>query len=223
MIDEVARVDWSELDVLVGSFKSVSQFEYNLDKKFYYTPYAFLDGSHTVRYVALYQSATNFGDRSGIWYYGEVRETRKVKRRDIPLKMNRDNGDEPYAVFFVHEWKQLPTPIAIRDDGVYKPRYTNFFLLTNSSYTYELFNIKSTPQYNLSTTLKQVFTFAELNQNSEEYAFKVDEKYSIILKDNKINVERKDGKRLFKNPLLISEFLLFPRDNFNEIVRKLKM
>ena len=223
-MDHIKDVNWDETEVLVGSLKSEKQFNINLDKKFYYTPLDNVKKGVKIEYVALYQSIATFGESAGIKYYGKVKEKHVVKRRDIPVETTRDNGNEKYALFVVDEWQTLSDKIAVLGEGVYKPRYTNLFLLQNCSYTYELFNVKSNAQFLLAETLEKVFAFAEINQDTQkEFIFDISPDFSVSLRENKINVFSANGKIAFASPIQISEYKLFPVENFNEITRRLNI
>lgn len=223
-MDFLQDVDWGDQDVLVGSFKSREQFNINFEKKFYYTPLKNIEKGQIIKYVALYQSIATFGDSAGIKFFGKVKKKQILKRRDIPVKTNRDNGDEDYAVFYIEKWQSLEEKIVVLGESVYKPRYTNLFLLQNCAYTYELFCVKSSSQFWLTETLKKAFTFAELNAESKEhYLFKSSANFTVSLQENKINVLALDGKIAFATPIPISEYKLFPVENFNQIVTNLNI
>lgn len=219
----LAAVDWSRRDVLVGSFRNREQFEVNLRDGYYYVPARVFDaGRLPIRYVALYQSSNLFGENAGIRYYGEVLTTTKVKRRVIPLPMSGRNGDEPYYVFRVSEWKSLDRPISVKDEGVNEPKYTNMFLLNNSVHTYELFSIGSEEQFRLLYELKRVFDHAEIEGDGAEPTYKIDGKHSIYVREGCFDILNEKGERLFVPPIRISEFSRHPRAYFNMIAERLK-
>ena len=220
----LSQVDWSQYDVLVGSFGSMEQFNINIDKRFYYVPARVFDRSHLpIRYVALYQSANMFKNDAGIRYYGEVLTTSKVKRKDIPVTMKRNNGDEDYYAFRVREWKSLPTPITVKDEGVREPRYTNMFLLEHCTQSYELFNIHSDAQYRLLHELKRMFSDATVNANSKaEPIYQVDNGKSIWVHEGYFDILNENGERLFDPPLRISDFARHPRSYFSMIAEKME-
>jgi len=122
-------VDWSVKDVLVGSLGSIDQLKDNLARRYYYVPAENVyKDSLPVQYIALYQSYNLFGESGGIKYYGEVIETKRVKRKNIDFPIRRNNGEEWYYAFRVKSWNKLPVAIAVKDEGVYKPKFTNMFL-----------------------------------------------------------------------------------------------
>ncbi len=152
---KLKKVDWNVKDVLVGSIGSQEQLEINLRDRFYYVPAKHISQSDfPVRRVAIYQSAYNA--TPGIRYYADVLTTRKVKRKNIPVKMRSNNGEEDYYLFTVSAWKELKTPIAINTDIVKKPRFTNNFLLEHCESAYELFNVNSDEEYRLLVFLHNV-------------------------------------------------------------------
>ena len=219
----LASVDWNVQDVLVGTFGSIEQFNVNYDKGFYYVPAKVFDTSKLpVRYVALYQSAKMFKEDAGIRYYGEVTTTSVVKRKDISVKMTRNNPDEDYYLFRVREWKALPAPIAVKEEGVKVYNMTNLFLLTHCTYSYELFHIHSEEQYRLLHELKRMFDHTEMNADgNSDPVYQIDDAHSIWVHEGCFEVLNADGERLLE-PIRISEFARHPREYFNLIVGKIK-
>lgn len=219
----LAQVEWSKKEVLVGSFGSMEQFDANIEKCFYYVPAKVFDRERLpIRYVALYQSLNMFKGDAGIKYYGEVLTTTKVKRKDIPVKMTRNNGEEIYYAFRVREWKTLPTPIVVKEEGVREPRYTNLFLLQHCTQSYELFNIHSEEQYRLLHELKRMFSDAAVNANAQaEPIYQIDNGKSIWVHEGCFDILNENGERLFEPPLRISDFARHPRQYFHMIADKI--
>ena len=82
--DKLAKVDWSSMDVLVGSLSSIEQLDTCLDHKFYHIPANRIkEADLPIRTVALYQSKRLFGAKAGIHYYGEVVQCALVPRNEI--------------------------------------------------------------------------------------------------------------------------------------------
>ena len=151
---QLQAVDWSCRDTLVGSFRAPEQFYDNLNRNYYYIPAGFLEGDPSeIRYIALYQSQRFFGNDAGISYYGKVTRAQRVKREEIGFPGNPYASDEPYVLFAVDCWLSLETPISIRDEGVYAPRKTHFFLLQNCTRSYELFHIRTEADYRLMVAI----------------------------------------------------------------------
>ena len=219
----LSQVDWARQDVLVGSFRKMEQFNINLKDGYYYVPAKNFDTDKLpIRYVALYQSAKLFGANAGIRYYGEVLTTTRVKRKQIPVPMSGNSGDEPYYVFRVREWKTLNTPISVKEEGVSEPKYTNMFLLTHCTHSYELFNVRSEEQFRLLHELKRMFNHTEMNAKGNDPLYRIDDKHSILVHEGCFDILNENGERLFDPPLRVSDFSRHPRYYFNLIAEKLK-
>ena len=219
----LSQVDWARQDVLVGSFRKIEQFNINLKDGYYYVPAKNFDTDKLpIRYVALYQSAKLFGANAGIRYYGEVLTTTRVKRKQIPVPMSGNNGDESYYVFRVREWKILNTPIVVKEEGVSEPKYTNMFLLTHCTHSYELFNVRSEEQFRLLHELKRMFDHTEMNAKGNDPLYRIDDKHSILVHEGCFDIINENGERLFDPPLRVSDFSRHPRYYFNLIAEKLK-
>ena len=194
---ELAAVDWSRRDVLVGSLGSPEQLADNLLWNYYYVPACHLDDDDLpVRYVAVYQSWNLFGEDSGIRYYAEVVQTEKLPRCKIHFPVVRDNGEELYYCFRVKQWDMLPEPIAIRDAWVSEPRFTNAFLLKRSRYSFELFGIRSEQDFRLTVTLRKL-----LEGSEQPFAYKIGTDRALRLKNSVLTVLDSHGKILDKMSL----------------------
>src|SRR6056297_1852845 len=77
-----------KVDLLVGSLSSRKQLQFLLDKNLYYLPLQQTILNYNLEYVAIFQSKAKFGKRSGIRYYGKIKDKRIVKRKkiDFPSK-----------------------------------------------------------------------------------------------------------------------------------------
>lgn len=218
---ELSEVDWNRREVLVGSLGSREQLRENLTKNYYYVPAKYLDQSSLpISFVALYQSANFFGGAGGIRYYGEVIETRRLRRREIRFQSRWHRDDETYYLFRVKEWKRLPADVAVKDEGVYAPRLTNLFLLTHVSQSYELFCLRSAEQYRLLYSLKQIFETASGAASEETVVYRLDGGLTVRLQKGSFDVANAEGKRLFETPIRVSDFLQHPKYYFGEIVEK---
>ena len=150
--DELAAVDFSRSDVLVGTVRSDAQFDYCLASNTYYIPAKTVTPNDLLpATIALYEEGLT--RKAGIKRYGRVIETRVVKRSDIPVPMNRPNPDEAYYLFSVEGWVYLEHPIAIQDTARGKPMFTNEFLLTYCRRSYQLLAIRSPEAYRLCRLL----------------------------------------------------------------------
>jgi hypothetical protein len=212
----LAQVDWTKNDVLVGSVGSREQFEDNIARKYYYVPAKYISQEQLpIHYVAIYQSSAKFGGQSGIRYYGETIEVKRLKRSEIRFPSRRNNPDEPYYAFLVKEWKELPVAITVKDEGVYAPKFTNLFLLQHCSQSHELFNIHTDDEYRIMHELKRVFSAASMNANdSTDSVYQLDPEHSVWVHGGNFDVINSRGERLFDPPLKISNFMKHPSRYF---------
>ena len=150
--EELAAVDFTRLNVLIGTLRSDGQFDYCMEEKAYYVPAKTVTPADLpVSIIALYEEGLT--RRAGIKRYGRVTDTRVVKRSDIPVPMSRPNPDEAYYLFFVADWVYLEHPIAIQDTARGKPMFTSEFLLTHCRRSYQLLAIRSPEAYRLCELL----------------------------------------------------------------------
>ena len=178
-------------DVLIGTVKHKKQFYTAINNNFYHIP-SFMVEDHPIpiQYVALYQSINIWGSESGIYYYGKVDSVQKVKRRDI--KELPSNSDEEYYVFNIKSWKKLIRPIRITENSVYVCEFTSLFLLTHSSYTYQLF-LDSKQEFTLSVMLNDCFNDIRLNDEGSIFGFEFNG-YSVQFKSGKIHIIKNDTR-----------------------------
>lgn len=218
---KLAKVDWSVMDMLVGSLNSAEQLQINLDSKFYYVPAKFINESDLpIRYAALYQSNVKYKKDAGIRYYGTVTKTSICKRKDIPVPMTSHNEDELYYRFEVKAWEELAIAIKVREEGVYQPKFTNMFLFQNCRDSYELFNIHSEEQYRLLQELKRISSDTSVNDDEHTPGFKINNELSVVLLNGDIMVCTADGIILNKIP--VNEFIRRPRYIFNRLKEDIK-
>lgn len=176
--EKLAKTDWNVRDVLIGSVRSESQYDFCIQNRFYYVPADQIsDEKFPIRYVAMYLSKK--ASRPGIHCYGTVIRTEKVRREEIPFPSSSPNQDRMYYRLTVNKWTRLKETIVYRDDRVYQPRFTNLFLLENSRETYELFNIHSEEQYRLLTEIKRTFVAMGLETRQDEPLYRISENRSI--------------------------------------------
>lgn len=152
--ERLEKANWSERDVLIGVAKDKQALDVMLKNRFYYTPRVTLDHL-PIRRIALYMPKAQFGDNSGICYFGEVINFQKLQRSDIKEIPTEHNGNETCYRFQIKEWKELKQPIRIRDRGIRSIAYTNAYLLKNASHTDELF-IRTEEQYRFYTEMKHL-------------------------------------------------------------------
>ena len=116
----------------------------------------------------------------------------------------------------------INTPIAVKEEGVSEPKYTNMFLLTHCTHSYELFNIYSEEQFRLLHELKRMFDHTEMNAKGNDPLYRIDEKHSILVHKGCFDILNENGERLFDPPLRVSDFSRHPRYYFNLIAERLK-
>ena len=69
--------------------------------------------------------------------------------------------------------------IEFEKDWVYKPRYTNSFLLHNAKSTFELFNIRSEVDYRLVYELRRIQENIKVQDNDSELFVKINDSISV--------------------------------------------
>lgn len=146
--EELAAVDFSHLDVLVGTVRSDEQFDYCMSSLAYYIPAKTLSPEALpVESIALYEEGLS--RMAGIKRWGKVTDTRVVKRRDIPVTMSRPNPEETYYHFTVEAWQYLDNPIPLQGTERGRPMLTCGFLLSHCRRSYQLTAIRSPETYRL--------------------------------------------------------------------------
>lgn len=215
MEEKLAKVDWSVRDVLIGDLRNRKQLDVCLQDRFYYTRMSNITpASLPVHYVALYQSANQFGTESGIRYYGEVTQCIPVRRCDIS-EIPSTSEDMCYR-FEIREWKTLSRPIAVKESSVGR-EFTNMFLLEHSAEAPEL-RIRSEEEYRLYTELKRALNSAEINESGEDVGFTFGSA-RIVFEDGKIRVYQ-DGRVTDEQD--IHQFGRTPGAVFREIERAIR-
>lgn len=214
--DRLAKVDWSSNDVLVGSLRSEEQWDVCYKDKYYYVPKNNMPpNSRQANYIAIYQSKKLYGKDAGIIYYGEVVRTEIVQRREINSLPSHASPNEKYYKFIIKEWLELDCKIEYESEWVYKPRYTNIFLLQNCKRTFELFNIKSEADYRLVSELRRIQTNIINVQDSPKDLFvKINDSISVYNDDGFIYVYV-NGIELLRKPT--KTFVKYPSSIFSEI------
>lgn len=212
---KIEKVDWEVRDVLVGSLGSNIQLQKNIEYNFYYAPAKYIsDKQLPIRYVAIYQSKSK-GD-PGIKYYGEVTSISKIRRNEIKeVPVRKDNPDERYYYFKVKKWDILQKPITIKTERVYEPKFTNLFLLKNSTDTYELFNIISESEYRLLQELKRTYQDTCVREKMDGIVFRANENATIYTMGGNFILCDETGKII--KEFNIEQFASNPRREFNKI------
>lgn len=213
--EALSQTQWDAPNVLVGSLGSMAQLTDNLNRNYYYVPARYLEEINlSPKYIALYQSRNFFGEQAGIRYYGEVIRTRRLRRRSIDHPLTRNNGRELYYAFQVQQWQKLPAPIAVREEWVSQPRFTNLFLLQQGGDTFALFNIHSAEQYRLFAAIRQALERLEQNGGGI-VIFRAQKDWMVVVTDAWIAVTNGRGETLRRIP--VSRFAKNPRDEFREL------
>lgn len=198
--ERLKKVDWSRKDVLVGSLSSIEQWDDCYRRKYYYVPVnSMASDYHQVDYIAIYQSKNLYGKDAGILYYGEVIETSIIRRSEINNIRSRSKKNTKCYRFTIKEWKTLDNRIEFEKDWVFRPRYTNRFLLDNCKTTYELFNIKSDINYRLVYELRRFHEKIRVQDKAEELFVRINDSISVFNDDNYIRVFD-EGKKCFEEP-----------------------
>lgn len=175
--EKLADVDWSKRDVLIGTFRSVEQFNICFENKFYYVPEKQIGRDKLpIHWVALYQTNTKFADKGEIRYYGEVIALSRVYRKNITeVKMTRNNPNEVYYKIVVKEWKDITEvnasgkPIYPKESG-FVVDFTNMFLLEHSEVVPEL-QFKNEEEYRFYSELKRTAKKAEISEGTDSIGF----------------------------------------------------
>lgn len=195
--EKLERVDWTKENVLVGSLSSVEQWNQCHSGKYYYAPVSSINDYHQAEYIAIYQSKRLFGDNAGILYYGEVEKTEVVRRREINNLSGHTRPDAKCYRYTIKGWKELKTKIEFEKDLVYRPRYTNDFLLNNVKSTFELFNIRSEVDYRLVYELRRIQHNLEVQDNVTELFVKLNDIVAIYNDGVNIRVFE-SGKEIYR-------------------------
>lgn len=207
-------IDWSARHVLVGSLGSEEQFADNLARRYYYVPEENLATEHfPVSHIALYRSK-RFSD-PGIRYYGAVTECRRIRREKIRFPQRRNNGKEWYYAFRIREWQVLPKAIEVKEEGVFYPKFTNLFLLTHATQSYELFQIRSPAEYALLYELKNIFSQAAARRNADTEAFfLLRSGCAVRIRNHAWQVLDRQGRYFPQTPVALSDFWESPGECF---------
>ena len=193
--EELAAVDFTRLNVLIGTLRSDGQFDYCMEEKAYYVPAKTVTPADLpVSVIALYEEGLT--RRAGIKRYGRVTDTRVVKRSDIPVPMSRPNPEETYYLFSVESWEYLATPIALLNTARGKPMFTSEFLLTHCRRSYQLVAIRSPEAYRLCELLCHLPETA-----SDKPVFRrVGEHHLITVTEGRMRLLNAEGVCLYSCP-----------------------
>ena len=149
----LAQADWNCRDVLVGCLRDRHQLRVCLRHRFYHMPVGRMEGNaEEVRYIAIYQSQTLFGPKSGIRYFGKVLSCEIVERKEI--KQIPKDSDELYYRIQVERWQKLRRRVMSKELPFTHIRTTQF-LLHHSQEIPELF-LEDERQFRLYRALKKL-------------------------------------------------------------------
>ena len=195
---ELSSVDFSKLDVLIGTVRSDAQFDYCMAAGVYYAPARTIAPEDLpVSVIALYEEGLH--RKSGIKRYGEITETRVVPRSAIPVPMSRDNPDEAYYLFSVASWLYLDTPISIEDTSRGKPMFTNRFLFSRCRRSYQLVAIRSPEQYRLCELLCRLREEREVGGEVSPFR-RVGERHLLAVAEGQLRLMDAAGRVLYVCP-----------------------
>ena len=193
--EELGGVDFSRLDVLVGTVRSDTQFDYCMTTKTYYVPAKTVTPEDLLpSVIALYEE--RLARKTGIKRYGRITDTRVVKREEIPVPMTRSNPEEAYYLFSVADWVYLDQPIAIQDTDRGRPMFTSEFLLTHCHRSYQLLAIRSPEAYRLCELLCHLA--AEMGD--KPILRRIGERHIISVTDGRLRLLTAQGDCLYTCP-----------------------
>lgn len=189
--DRLDRVDWSRRDVLIGTFRSIAQFDICKSRRFYYVPCSRLSEEDLpVRWIAMFQTPAVFSpSEAGISFFGEVLRTALVKRKsikEVPLRTDSD-PEELYYRFQIREWLPLKKRILPKGAG-FVSALTNPFLLRNAEFVPELL-LRSAEAYRFYSELKRLCAEASSSENRTVPGFSFRD-CRVFLQDGQLLVVR---------------------------------
>lgn len=151
--ERISRYETERKNMLIGTVKSKEQLQINLNYNFYYMPVSQLfETNRYYDYIAIYQSQINFGEESGIEYFGEIGDIKLLRRCEI-TEIPRDS-QEKYIRFSV-KWKKRKNKIN-PDCYIKSFLETSYLIFKNAQNVSELY-IKNYEEYKLYEFLKDNF------------------------------------------------------------------
>lgn len=212
--EKLAKVDWGNRDVLIGSLRNRAQLGVALQHRFYHIPASQLpESAFPIHYVAIYQSKNFFGSEAGIRYYGVVTKCIPVKRNQI-RELPKDS-EEDYYRLEVKEWKQLECVVAPKEFGQVRC-LTNLFLLEHSIDYPELL-LRSEEEYRLYMELKRAVRNPKINEENSDLGFQFN-KATILFEEDEIHIYR-EHKLIAR--YTVAEFTRTPNAVFRKIQKSL--
>lgn len=213
---KLAKVDWSERDVLIGTLSQRRQLDSCLKHHFYHLPADRLkDSDFPIRYIALYQSKALFGSEAGVQYYGKVTKCIPLRRREITeIKFRPGTENKLYYRFEIKEWKRLNKLIVAKEMGFVRS-FTNLFLLEHSAEMPELW-IRAEEEYRLYSELKRAVNDTTINDTDNNLGFNFGN-FTLVFENGNILVSK--DKRIFAK-YAISDFSRRPNAVFRQIQKE---
>lgn len=213
---KLAKVDWSERDVLIGTLSQRRQLDSCLKHHFYHIPADRLkDSDFPIRYIALYQSKALFGSEAGVQYYGKVTKCIPLRRREITeIKFRPGTENKLYYRFEIKEWKRLNKLIVAKEMGFVRS-FTNLFLLEHSAEMPELW-IRAEEEYRLYSELKRAVNDTTINDTDNNLGFNFGN-FTLVFENGNILVSK--DKRIFAK-YAISDFSRRPNAVFRQIQKE---
>ncbi|RII32964.1 DUF2357 domain-containing protein [Clostridium chromiireducens] len=197
---------FSKREVLVGSLKNKEQMEVNIKYNFYHIPKSKINlAKNNIKYIALYQSKSEFHDAGGILWYGKIKNINPVKRNEIYELPKAD--ESLYYKFEIEEWRKLENKIEISNHPIRNFIYTTFYFLNNASSITELC-IKRKDEFRLFIELKRrysevsILTDSSIDAKSEIKAFNIDDVKIIVDDENIMSVIGEKVIRVTKEEFL---------------------
>ena len=212
--EELGAVDFSHMDILIGTVRHDSQFDYCMETKTYYVPAKTISPDDLPpSVIALYEEGLS--RKAGIKRYGRVTDTRVVKREEIPVPMSHPNPEEAYYLFSVADWVYLEHPIAIQDTARGKPMRTNEFLLTHCRRSYQLLLVRSPETYRLCELLCHL-----ISETGEKPVFRrIGERHILTVAEGCLRLFNAEGECLYTCPT--TRLTTYPADVLRRVARAL--
>lgn len=198
--DYINEEHFKNRNVLVAPLKNRGQLEDNINHKFYHRPCKRIDIlKNNFEFIALYESEKVSLHKSGIKYYGKIKNVH-IKPRNMITEIPSKKEDL-YYYFEIEEWIKLDKPIKRGNFKLRDILYTTEYLLHNSNYIHELC-IKSKEEYRVWKELKRI---VDKNKFSSK-----DEKNNNIISFEEFKVGNKEiivsDKIIIKNEENIIEY-----------------
>ena len=209
LIVKIKKPGGNPRDTCIGFLRNEAQLDICLRHNFYHMPTSQTRLKPSdIKYIAIYQSRTLFGDNAGIRYWGEVescRLTRRDKIHEIPSE-----SKQMYYLFKIKEWSTLKTPILPKNGFIPYPMTTKHLLL-NARDTFEL-SLRSEEEFRIWRTVRD-----GVEGNAQKLPFG---DFEISANADEICILRRDNRIFICSA---EDFRENPRRIFNYIRRELNL